>query len=127
MPRTRVMMMACLLAGTAAQAEPPQIARPRPVPTVPSSMPPLPTAVYDPALQVGGSDIKARKVESRLSVDVKVNGRGPYRFIVDSGADTSVVGSGLARTLELPLGTPVTLHGMTASAVVDRVKVASVA
>lgn len=113
------------LGGQQASAAPPPIAPPRPVPTLSSSMPPLPPATYDPALQVGGTDIKARKVESRLSVDVLIDGRGPYRFIVDSGADSSVIGAGLARALQLPLGTPATLHGMTASAVVDRVRVGS--
>jgi hypothetical protein len=68
--------------------------------------------------------VKARKVETRLSVDVHINGRGPYRFIVDSGADTSAVGLGIARSLELPLGRPATLNGMTSRDIVDRVKVA---
>jgi hypothetical protein len=55
---------------------------------------------------------------------VLVNGRGPYSFIVDSGADTSVVGLRIARGLQLPLGTPAILNSMTARNVVDRVKVA---
>ncbi|WP_114228524.1 MULTISPECIES: aspartyl protease family protein [Sphingomonas] len=116
--------MAMLAAiAPAAAADPPQIGKPRPTPTIPGNVLPLPPATYDPALKIGGNDIKARKVETRLSVEVRVNDRGPYRFIVDSGADSSVIGAGLARQLELPLGTPITLHGMTASAVVDRVRV----
>jgi len=55
---------------------------------------------------------------------VQVNGTGPYRFIVDSGADTSVVGLRIARSLQLPLGSPATLNGMTSRNIVDRVKVA---
>jgi predicted aspartyl protease len=86
-------------------------------------MPPLPPAVIDPGLAIEGDELKARKFETRLNVEVRVNGRGPYRFIVDSGADTSVVGLRIARDLQLPLGTPVTLNGMTARQVVDRVKV----
>jgi hypothetical protein len=58
-----------------------------------------------------------------LTVEVQVNGRGPYRFLVDSGADTSVVGLRIAHDLELPLGTPAILDGTTDRAVVDRVKV----
>jgi hypothetical protein len=54
---------------------------------------------------------------------VLVNGRGPYRFIVDSGADTSVVGLRIAQGLQLPLGTPAILNAMTARNIVDRVKV----
>jgi hypothetical protein len=52
-----------------------------------------------------------------------VNGSGPYNFIVDSGADTSVVGLRIARSLQLPLGTPAILNSMTARNIVDRVKV----
>ena len=86
-------------------------------------MPPLPPAVIDDTLAIGGEDINARKVRTRMTVEVHVNGRGPYRFLVDSGADSSVVGLRLARELQLPAGTPVILHGMTASAQVDRVMV----
>jgi hypothetical protein len=107
----------------AAAAQAPRIGKPRPAPSTPPQLPPLPPAVFDPTLAVGGEDVKARKVDTRLSVDVLVNGRGPYRFIVDSGADTSVVGLRIARDLQLPLGTPVTLNGMTARNIVDRVKV----
>jgi predicted aspartyl protease len=86
-------------------------------------MPPLPPAVIDDTLAIGGEDINARKVNTRMTVEVRVNGRGPYRFLVDSGADTSVVGLRIARELQLPIGTPVNLHGMTSSAQVDRVLV----
>ena len=58
-----------------------------------------------------------------MTVEVLVNGRGPYHFLVDSGADTSVVGLRIARDLQLPLGTPAILNGMTDRNLVDRVKV----
>lgn len=106
--------------GTAAQA--PRIGKPRPAPPT-STMPPLPPAIIDDTLAIEGEDIDARKVESRLSVQVRVNGRGPYQFIVDSGADTSVVGLRIARELQLPLGRPVILNNMTDRNIVDRVKV----
>jgi predicted aspartyl protease len=86
-------------------------------------MPPLPPAVIDDTLAIGGEDINARKIRSRMTVEVLVNGQGPYRFLVDSGADSSVVGLRIAQQLQLPLGTPATLHGMTASARVERVRV----
>jgi len=104
-------------------AEPPRIGKPRPAPPTPPEVMTLPPAVYDPNLAVGGEDVKARKVETRLTVQVLVNGSGPYNFIVDSGADTSVVGLRIARNLQLPLGTPAILHSMTARNIVDRVKV----
>lgn len=105
-------------------AEPPRISKPRPAPAdQPPNVPPLPPAVFDPNLDISGQEVKARKVETRLSVDVQVNGRGPYKFIVDSGADTSAVGLRIARDLQLPLGAPAILNGMTSRDLVDRVKV----
>jgi len=110
--------------GAETSAEPPRIGKPRPAPPTAPNIPPLPPAVFDPTLAIGGQDVKAREIETRLSVDVRVNGHGPYKFIVDSGADTSVVGTRIAHDLELPLGTPTILNGMTSRNVVDRVKVA---
>jgi hypothetical protein len=109
----------------AASAQAPKIAKPRPAPSAVSTLPPLPPAALDDTLAIGGDDVKARRVETRLSVEVRVNGRGPYHFIVDSGADTSVVGLRIVRDLALPLGTPAILNGMTDRNVVDRVKVDS--
>src|SRR4051794_14549374 len=102
-------MLPALASDFGAAAQAPRIGKPRPAPppTLPEVLA-LPPAVFDPALAVGGEDVKARKIETRLSVEVHVNGRGPYRFIVDSGADTSVVGLRLARELQLPLGRPAT-------------------
>ena len=54
---------------------------------------------------------------------MQVNGRGPYHFVVDSGADTSAVGLRIAHDLELPLGTPAVVNGMTSRDLVERVKV----
>lgn len=88
-----------------------------------SNMPPLPPAVIDDTLVIGGDDVDARKLRTRMTVAVQVNGRGPFRFVVDSGADTSVIGVSVARSLKLPAGTPVLLHGMTDSSRVDRVLV----
>jgi predicted aspartyl protease len=58
-----------------------------------------------------------------MTVAVKINDTGPYRFVVDSGADTSVVGQRIARALALPPGRPVTLNAMTATSPVERVLV----
>jgi predicted aspartyl protease len=106
-----------------AAAQAPRISKPKPAPSTPPDVPPLPPAVIDNALAIGGNDVNARKVETRLSVEVRVNGRGPYQFLVDSGADTSVVGLRIARQLQLPLGSPAILNGMTSRNLVDRVKV----
>src|SRR4051812_67935 len=107
-----------------AVAQAPRISKPGPAPPRgPQDIPPLPPAVIDNNLAIGGDDVKAHEDDTRLNVEVQVNGRGPYRFIVDSGADTSSVGLRIAHALQLPLGTPAILNGMTARNVVDRVKV----
>lgn len=115
----------CLAAagGVAAAEQAPKIGKPKPAPDAPSTLAPLPPAVIDNNLAVQGQEIEARKVETRLSVEVRVNGRGPYQFLVDSGADTSVVGLRIARDLQLPIGTPVLLNNMTDRNIVDRVLV----
>ena len=113
------------VARAAATAEPPRISRPRPAPSTTPNVLPLPPAQFDNSLAIGGKDVKARAIDTRLSVDVQVNGRGPYHFLVDSGADTSAVGLRIAHDLELPLGTPVIVDGMTSRDLVDRVKVAA--
>jgi len=113
-----------VVGGSAPAADTPKLGRPRPAPPVPAYVPPLPPAVYDGSLAIGGEDVDARKVNSRLAVEVHVNGSGPYKFVVDSGADTSVVGLRIARGLALPLGNPAVVNSMTARHIVDRVQVA---
>ena len=106
-----------------ASADPPVIRKPMPAPATPPNVPPLPPATFDNSLAIGGEDLKAKKVDTRLYVDVLVNARGPYRFVVDSGADTSVVGLRIARDLQLPLGSPAILNATTSRNLVDRVLV----
>lgn len=114
---------ACLLlaAGKAISNDAPKVGKPVLVPS--TSMPALPPAKIDNSLLIGGEDVNARRSNTRMTVEVQINGRGPYRFLVDSGADTSVVGLKIARDLQLPLGSPAVLHATTASARVDRVRV----
>lgn len=127
MPRIGLVLATALafsLSGPAAASQaPPRIGKPRPAPPTPPQVAPLPPAAIDNSLVIGGEDLKARKVETRMTVEVHVNGRGPFHFVVDSGADTSVVGLRIARDLALPLGTPTILNGTTERAVVDRVLV----
>lgn len=108
------------ISSTAAQS--PKIGKPIHVP--PTPMAPLPPAEIDNTLAIGGEDINARKSSTRMTVEVMVNGRGPYRFLVDSGADSSVVGHRIVSELQLPLASTAVLHGMTGSALVNRVQVA---
>jgi hypothetical protein len=61
----------------------------------------------------------------RVVVPVKINGRGPYRFIVDTGANHSTISPGLAQMLGLQTNTstPMTLDGITGSSQVAYVSV----
>ncbi|MBB3764713.1 aspartyl protease family protein [Sphingomicrobium lutaoense] len=115
-----------LTATAAAQEEQERPSKPRPAPDDPDErLLPLPPAEFDNELAIGGEDVEAKKIETRLSVEVEINGTGPYQFIVDSGADTSAVGFRIANDLNLPLSTPATMVTINSRDIVDRVHVAS--
>ena len=95
----------------------------RPDPLPPTKLPPLLPAEIDDTLAIGGQNIDAKKVRTRMTVAVGLNGRGPYRFVVDSGADTSVIGARAAALLAMPAGKPVLLTGVTDRGYVQRVRV----
>ena len=113
---TIIAVVASLCIGAA-----PQRNDPRKLP--PAPMPPLIPAEHDSALSIAGREVAARKVATRMTVAVQINDTGPYRFVVDSGADTSVVGQRIAKTLALTPGRPAILNSMTATSRVERVLV----
>lgn len=76
------------------------------------SLPTIPPATIDNNLEVLGENLAAEERRTRLFVDVLVNGKGPYSFLVDSGADRSVIGAGLAERLALPVDANVLVRGM---------------
>lgn len=59
--------------------------------------------------------VAARNVEDRLSIAVHINGKGPFEFIVDTGAERSIIASETADALALPRGEPVLLRDITQS------------
>ncbi len=61
----------------------------------------------------------------RVIVPVRINGRGPFRFVVDTGANHSTISPGLVQTLGLKTGGAATivLDGITGSAHVPYVAV----
>jgi predicted aspartyl protease len=93
-------------------------AAPDPVAPPASDAPLIPTATVDNSLEIIGEEIDAEQKRNRLFIDVRINDQGPFRFLVDSGADRSVVGSGLADRLQLPAGEDVRLQGMAGQATV---------
>ena len=81
----------------------------------------IPPATIDETLSVTGSDVRARALGDRLAVPVHVDGHGPFRFIVDSGADRSVIGTALAARLALPPRGRVRMHSMAGASDVETV------
>ena len=81
-----------------------------PIPEVIANQPPVP----DDALVFGDAD-------RRMTVPVTVAGRGPYNFIVDTGAERTVVSHDLAGLLGLGSGRKVRVTAMTNSATVGTV------
>lgn len=62
-----------------------------------------------------------------LSIEVLVNGRGPYHFVVDTGAETSVVADTVAQALGLPPVASVLVDGFSRRIPAQTVKVNSLA
>jgi Aspartyl protease len=56
----------------------------------------------------GGAD-----AANRLTVATTINGKGPYHFIVDTGADRTVMAADIAADLGLVAGDPVIVQGIT--------------
>jgi predicted aspartyl protease len=63
------------------------------------------TTTQDIAFKIDRSD--------RMTVPVRLGGKGPYRFLVDTGADRTAVSTAIARDLGLVSGPVATLHSVT--------------
>ena len=55
----------------------------------------------------GGADAALR-----MTVPVTINDQGPFEFVVDTGANRSVLASEIAAPLHLPAGKPAAIHGI---------------
>ncbi|UAJ09851.1 aspartyl protease family protein [Glacieibacterium megasporae] len=92
----------------------------------PPILPTIPPATIDETLEITGDAVAAEQSKTRMFIPVEVNGKGPYRFLVDSGADRSVIGSGLAAQLALPAGNIVKLQGMAGASRVGTVRIETI-
>ncbi|MDP2259570.1 MAG: retroviral-like aspartic protease family protein [Caulobacter sp.] len=54
-----------------------------------------------------------RDRHDRLTIPVMIGERGPFDFVVDTGADRSALAADVAEALGLPPGRPVMVHGIT--------------
>ena len=85
-----------------------------------------------PALALNVPDLpssdptKVQGFTRRLTVQVTINGQGPYPFLVDTGANASVIASELAVLLDLPASRDVILHGIAGVETVGAVKARTV-
>jgi len=52
---------------------------------------------------------------TRMAVPVRLNGEGPYHFVVDTGANRTALAEDVAAALALPPGPEVLVHGVTAA------------
>jgi predicted aspartyl protease len=75
--------------------------------------------------QAPADDLAFDVLDERMTVPVEIAGAGPYPFIVDTGAQRSVVSRQLARRLGLPSGRRVRLTAMSGSSDVETVIVPS--
>ena len=127
-PLINAVRLACT-AATLLLAKPAAAADPLSCPSAPSTPAPLSsvvhTAVIDDCLTVEGQQMAARLLDSRLSIGVQVNGSGPFQFLVDSGADRSVIGAALAKRLGLPAGGMVRLNDVAGATDIGTVLVDS--
>ncbi|MBS0412460.1 MAG: aspartyl protease family protein [Proteobacteria bacterium] len=117
-----------LVFGAATLASPPALARPRGTGRAPdvqinlAGQPAPPPAGPDgqPALIRAGAD-----AVSRMTTQVRLDSRGPFEFVVDTGANRSVVSIEAARSLGLPAGPPTPVHGIAGVEPADTVEVST--
>jgi predicted aspartyl protease len=57
----------------------------------------------------------------RMTVPVSIDGRGPYPFVVDTGAERTVIARELAAQLSLGAGTSARVHSMTEVSTIETV------
>src|SRR4051794_3530996 len=96
-----------LLSALALGAAPPADA---PVPASDPSAPPA--AAPAPAEEGFAIDI-AEDRSDRMTVPVSIGASGPYNFIVDTGAERTVIARELAQTLQLSSAGKARVHSMT--------------
>jgi predicted aspartyl protease len=79
---------------------------------------PVPALAADPAPTV--ADLQQAETlgltednHSRMTVQVRIDGRGPFAFVVDTGAERTVISRELASALDLAPGQTTTVHSMS--------------
>lgn len=68
-----------------------------------------------------------RNLFTRVAALVRINGQGPFRFVIDTGAQRSAVADTVASALALPAGPSVMIHGITSATLNSTAQVARLA
>jgi len=89
---------------------------------LPATARPAPLDLPDPA-QDPLVEATKKAVDRRLTVQVLINDAGPYPFLIDTGANASVISRDLAVSLDLPRRSPVTFHSIAGAELVETVGV----
>ena len=113
-----VLAFACAMPLQAQGPPAPRASTPAAAPAVP--VPPTPDADDDLYAAPTRADRSGRIVAA-----VRVNDRGPYRFILDTGANASALSPRVVEELALPAVEGVEVHGVTGTAVLSAVRVES--
>ncbi len=64
-------------------------------------------------------------INNHLTIEVMLNGRGPYHFVIDTGAERSVIADNVATLLALPKGGAITIDGIANRVTAQTVQVDS--
>jgi hypothetical protein len=125
-PRSRRMALQSLLALGGSLLVRNAVAEPNIASRVPGSREDLTGALADPE-PLFAAPTRLDRI-GRVMTHVKVNGKGPFRFVIDTGASRSTLSPHLARALNLQpsVGRNVMLNGVTGAAEVATVAVDSI-
>lgn len=63
--------------------------------------------------------------DARMTLEVMINGQGPFRFVVDTGADRTVLTPSLVERLALPAGPEIIVHGVSGSVTTSTARIGS--
>lgn len=88
--------------------------------SAPQTAGPPATPLEEPLLFVDASVDE----DERMTIEVAINGQGPFRFVVDTGAGRSVLTPGVVEHLALPPGPEMIIHGIAGSIVSPTAQVA---
>ena len=99
--------------GLAALATAPAVARALGTPPPGESPPNVSSTDNAPGGASGSGAVRsAGETDDRLTTAVWINGAGPFRFLVDTGAERSLMAAEIAQQLALPVGRDVFVQGI---------------